>query len=334
MTTSGSTPITGPDPDPPLLRVAVGVLRRGDGRLLVADRDAARHAGGGLEFPGGKVEPGEPLESALARELEEELGVRIMGPRPLIRLRHRYSDRLVELAVAMIDDWRGEARGCEGQRLRWYLPGELEPERFPAANRPIIAALQWPSVLRVTPPVTDAAGVDRLIARVRARAGERAFIQLRAPALPAPLWQRLVDGVDGALRDQTERAGGAATLLLNTVPEDPRLGGACTGLHLSADRAAETSARPAAARWLSCSAHDEAELRVAEALGADFAVVGPVRPTASHPRALGIGWEGLARLTASTALPIYAIGGLSPVDLAPARDHGAVGVAGISGFWH
>jgi 8-oxo-dGTP diphosphatase len=73
---------------------------------------------------------------------------------------------------------------------------------------------------------------------------------------------------------------------------------------------------------------------MAEALGCDFAVVGPVRPTPTHPDASGIGWAGFERLREHSPLPIYAIGGLCPEDVATAREHGAQGIAAIRGLWH
>ncbi|MDZ7749329.1 MAG: thiamine phosphate synthase [Halofilum sp. (in: g-proteobacteria)] len=86
-------------------------------------------------------------------------------------------------------------------------------------------------------------------------------------------------------------------------------------------------------RLLSCACHDAAELAHAEALGADLAYLGSVAPTPSHPDAAPLGWEAFADLAAGTALPLYAIGGVTPSDLATARAAGAVGVAGIRGFW-
>ena len=73
--------------------------------------------------------------------------------------------------------------------------------------------------------------------------------------------------------------------------------------------------------------------RLAQALGCDAAVLGPVLPTASHPGQPGIGWEAFAALREDVALPIYAIGGLQRDDVAIARRHGAQGIAAIRGLW-
>lgn len=313
-------------PDSPL-RVAVGVLRRADGRVLVAARDASRHAGGGLEFPGGKMEPGESPASALARELAEELGIVVRSARPLIRVRHRYPGRSVALAVDLVDDWAGEPAGREGQAVYWRRPDDLRAGAFPAANRPILACLRWPSLLRVASiPADGHDGADG-VRGVAASAIRGNWVQLRRVDLDERAWRDFVHRVRAAVDDTAARR-----ILVNTGPADPLPAECGFGLHLSAARAARLEARPPGIDLLSCSAHNAEELDAAARLDADFAIVGAVRPTPSHPGRAGMGWSAVAGLAAGTTLPVYAIGGLTPDDLATARDHGAVGVAGISAF--
>jgi 8-oxo-dGTP diphosphatase len=106
------------------------------------------------------------------------------------------------------------------------------------------------------------------------------------------------------------------------------------GVHLRGAQLASLQARPLPAGLaVAASCHDAGELRHAERLGCDFAVLGPVSETASHPGAALLGWDGFAALRESVSLPIYAIGGLQPVDVAQARAHGAQGVAAIRGLW-
>ena len=77
----------------------------------------------------------------------------------------------------------------------------------------------------------------------------------------------------------------------------------------------------------------KSELDAAQALGCDFAVLGPVQATASHPGAEGMGWTRFAALREGVSLPIYAIGGLGPDDLVRARQHGGQGIAAIRALW-
>jgi 8-oxo-dGTP diphosphatase len=123
------------------VHVAVGVVLDKAQRVLISRRASASHQGGLWEFPGGKVEAAESVVLALARELQEELGILIGRTSPLLEIHHDYGDKTVLLDVHVVWDFSGEARGLEGQPLAWVAPNELQRYTFPAANRPIIAAL-------------------------------------------------------------------------------------------------------------------------------------------------------------------------------------------------
>ena len=123
------------------IEVAAGVLRRGD-TVLLAERVRGGHGDSYWEFPGGKIEPGESPAEALERELEEEIGVRIKSPEPLITLSHDYPQRQVRLHVFSVHVWRGEPAGREGQALQWCAVSALERIQLLEANAPIVAALK------------------------------------------------------------------------------------------------------------------------------------------------------------------------------------------------
>ena len=128
-----------------ILVVAAAILD-GSGRVLIAERPAGKHMAGRWEFPGGKVAPGESEEAALTRELTEELGIEVIGARAMMRLRHRYPDRTVELSMWVVESYRGEPRPFDGQRLKWVQREQLDQEDILEADRPFVAALvQWPS---------------------------------------------------------------------------------------------------------------------------------------------------------------------------------------------
>ena len=121
--------------------MAVGILIDPEGRGLVTRRAPKTHQGGLWEFPGGKVEPGETISDALARELQEELGVAVLTSEPFMTLQHDYGDQQVCLAVYRVTSWRGEPSGMEGQPLAWQQPEKLIEWSFPAANQPILEGL-------------------------------------------------------------------------------------------------------------------------------------------------------------------------------------------------
>jgi 8-oxo-dGTP diphosphatase len=124
----------------PRVHVAVGVIRNRRGEILISYRHPDLHQGALWEFPGGKVEHGESVRQALQRELEEELGIVISGCDALLEVAHDYADKAVLLDVWLVDDFAGEPRGREGQRLAWCPPERLQDYRFPAANTPIVEA--------------------------------------------------------------------------------------------------------------------------------------------------------------------------------------------------
>jgi len=125
-----------------VVHVAVGVVLDADNRILIARRNTDAHQGGLWEFPGGKVEARETLQAAMARELHEELGIDIGPLLPLLEVRHDYGDKQVLLDVHIVRDFTGEPEGREGQPLEWVTAAELHQFDFPAANVPIVEAVQ------------------------------------------------------------------------------------------------------------------------------------------------------------------------------------------------
>ncbi len=83
-------------------------------------------AGGTLGISGGKVESGEVPEAALRRELREELGIHARQLVELRSFRHDYPDRSVEIALWLVTRFDGEARGLDGQALRWVAAADLD----------------------------------------------------------------------------------------------------------------------------------------------------------------------------------------------------------------
>ena len=106
------------------------------------------------------------------------------------------------------------------------------------------------------------------------------------------------------------------------------------GVHLGSEQLQQLQQRPLPESVLvGASCHDLAQLQAAQRLGCDFAVLGPVQATASHPGATPLGWAAFEQLREQVSLPIYAIGGLAAADIDTARRHGAQGVAAIRALW-
>ena len=112
----------------PITPVAVGILRRDDGSVLLAQRPVGKPYAGYWEFPGGKIEAGESASEALARELQEELGIVVEDSHWMITQRHDYPHAFVELQFFVVTRWSGEIDPQEGQSIAWQTPGKYTVE--------------------------------------------------------------------------------------------------------------------------------------------------------------------------------------------------------------
>jgi 8-oxo-dGTP diphosphatase len=132
-----------------LLVSAVALIDR-DGRVLLAQRPEGKTMAGLWEFPGGKIELGETPETALVRELDEELGINTAASclAPLTFASHSYgaSDNRAAFHLLMMlyvcRRWQGQPQPIEGGTLKWVRPQQLRDYPMPAADIPLIAALQ------------------------------------------------------------------------------------------------------------------------------------------------------------------------------------------------
>lgn len=124
------------------LHVVAGILQDPSGRVLIAERvdDGPFH--GLWEFPGGKIKSGESPETALARELAEEIGVTPAAAESLMSLQYDYPDRSVAIEFFLVSDWCDEPCGLEGQQLDWVPVDRLDTSRLLPANLPVVEALR------------------------------------------------------------------------------------------------------------------------------------------------------------------------------------------------
>ena len=104
---------------PAPMDVAVGILLKPNGDVLLACRPEGKPYAGYWEFPGGKVEAGESVIDALKREFEEEIGVRIVSAEPWCGVAHVYAHAHVRLHFYISRHWQGEPQSLEGQALAW-----------------------------------------------------------------------------------------------------------------------------------------------------------------------------------------------------------------------
>lgn len=308
------------------IHVAAAVIRGTDGRVLIARRADSQHQGGLWEFPGGKVEEGEAVQAALARELQEELGIVLSAACPLIKVKHDYPDKQVLLDVWEVSAFTGEPHGAEGQPLAWVAPRELAQYDFPAANRPIVAAARLPGEYLITP---DGLEMPQLLRGMqKAIAGGVKLVQLRAPNMYDPQYRDLAVDAVGLC------AGKAQLMLkgpLEWLGDFPAAGWHLTSTQL---RKYASKGRPFPEnRWLAASCHNAEELALAEQMGVDFVTLSPVQATQSHPDTAPLGWEQVTQLIEGFNRPVFLLGGVGAAERERAWQSGAQGVAGIRAFW-
>ncbi len=315
-----------------MLEVAVGLLCNADGQVLVSQRGVNTHLPGTWEFPGGKFEAGETSQQALSRELSEELGIKVLAAQPLITLRHRYPEKTVRLHVFEVMRWQGEPHSREQQSIRWVNYQQLTGLDMPAADAPILKALRLPGQYLITPPCPAGQQAVFLQQLERSLMAGIGVVQLRQPGMPLELLQQLAEVCWPVCVEAGARLvinGGVE--LIDQCPVD--------GLHLSGAQlirlAGTTDVRDLLkpGQLLGASCHDAEQLKLALQLDCDYALLSPVKPTSSHPDTRPMGWGRFRGLTTACNMPVYALGGMQPQDQDQARANGAIGVAGISGFW-
>jgi 8-oxo-dGTP diphosphatase len=304
-------------PARPVTRVAVGVLVRADGAVLLADRPAGKPYAGYWEFPGGKIEGGESVEQALARELDEELGVQVRASMPWVAMEYDYPHAYVRLYFRRIHDWSGTPRPVEGQQLRFLLPGQAPPQPLLPAALPAMRWIQLPMVTGYSPGTATSAAetaswlhgvLDRGLRQIvwhepAIEAGERLAALAAVAALADSYGARLL------LDSRDLQAAGA-----QAAPGQSR--------YLGPDELRAASARPACS-WLGAGVRTRADILRAAGLGCDFAIIDP-RP-ADSAALLSSGQA--AALCADAPLPLYLRSGLALEALETAQ---AIGLHGLA----
>ncbi len=314
----------------PWTDVVAAVIYQADGSYLLAQRPSGKVYAGYWEFPGGKVEPGESLDAAIKREIGEELGIEIHAAYPWITRTHVYEHASVRLHFFRTREWSGTPQGLEAQQFALVQPGAETVTPMLPANGPILKAVALAPVYGIT----NAAGlgVEKFMQRLEAALTGTApakglrLVQVREQGMTAIELATFAHAVVARCK-----AHGARCLINGDAALAAAAG--AHGVHLPARQLMQTQARPAC-ELVGASVHGREELDHAAAIGCDFAVLGPVLPTASHPGADPLGWSGFSAIARDAPIPVYAIGGLQASDTYPqAWQAGAHGVALLRAAW-
>jgi len=311
-----------------IVEVAAAVMLRADGReFLLAQRPEGKVYAGYWEFPGGKVEPGETVRQALVRELQEELGITVTACSPWLTRQFTYPHATVRLNFWRVTAWDGEigiTAPLEHSAVDWQACGKAaNVTPILPANDPILKALALPTAMAIT--MAESEGVERQLERLEEalQAGLR-LIQVRDKSWPQAQRLWFAETVTRLAHEH-----GALVVINDDAEIATRVG--ADGLHLSATQLAACTARPEFP-WVGASCHNAAEVARAGELALDYALLGPVLPTLTHPEASGLGWAEFSRQLAGNTLPVFALGGMQPAMLAEAQSHGAHGIALMRGW--
>lgn len=307
------------------VEVAVAVLVREDGRVLLAKRPPGKVYAGWWEFPGGKVEAGETVEHALARELREELAVTaVRRAYPWITQIYTYPHATVRLHFHRVLAWDGEPHAAEHEALSWEDPASVGVAPMLPANAPVLRAFMLPNEYAITQ--AGELGEQAFLERFRDRLdGGLRLVQVREPAFSRKQLERFAGRVI-----VLAHPAGARVLINGDVNLAHALG--ADGVHLAAYQVSAAGGRPDLP-LVGASAHSAAELRAAEGIGVDFAVLGPVRSTPSHSDRAPLGWAAFREFALDSAIPVFALGGVAASDMETAWSCGAHGVAMVRAAW-
>jgi 8-oxo-dGTP diphosphatase len=313
--------------------VAVAVIFNQQGQVLWGSRPSGKPYAGYWEFPGGKLEEGESVWQALVREIKEELGILVTQGGPWFVIDHDYEHAKVRLHLYRVWGFEGQPQSLEGQAFIWSGLHSNEVSPVLPATEPLLPILNQPAVLALT----DFASVGiepmlQLLDRAKERTSGKLQVCFREKNLDLDHLRKAFSFCHSWCRSN------GITLVVNSDSVLQMLSDGCcvlppdVSLHLTQAHLLDFPQAFHSMSVSGVSVHNAELLEKAFLQGAQYALCGSVKPTATHPEATPLGWNGFKHLVSETKLPVYAIGGLGWDDLPLAQQNGAHGIAMISGL--
>lgn len=316
------------------IHVVAGIIRHPEdlSKIFITRRKKGQHLENLWEFPGGKVEAGESRFHALKRELAEETGIQVNSAIPYQSIYHRYKEKKIFLDVWEVKNYRGQAHGFEGQEACWLSLNEVSEYSFPDADTPVLKALNLPSEILITPDMPEQheqSFVDQFDRLMQQHCYP--LVHFRSHHLDDQTYAGIAKQLNEVCQQQR------AELVINR----PGLESLQSKLfefykrrHLNSHQLQSLQSRPFGEDIIiSASCHDRADLKIAERIECNYAVLSMVREASSNPGRQPKGWYKIKQMIKKSSLPVYALGGVRRKDFCISRFQGAIGVAGITDFW-
>ena len=301
----------------PEVQVACAIVWR-NGKILLSKRHQFVHQGGFWEFPGGKCKVEEHPETALIRELIEELAIIVQSTSYICQIPWDYGDQRIRLWVYEVFEFEQDPVGREGQQIRWFDPKHLQGLQFPKANDVILRSIGLSRIARFYDP-------DFMIEPIvwALQFNQKSLLYFRGlppgPDLQATIEQSLEFGHQIVLTvDQLSCYQNGCGVHLR---KSDCLAGALG--HLDSLRSP----------WpITSGVRDMHDFERQSKWPSDAIFISPVRETKSHPSSSALGFRRFGELASKTGVPVYALGGIVPQDLEQINNCYGFGVAGIRGF--
>ncbi len=308
-----------------LTHVAVGILQKPNGDFLLCQRPKNKVYAGFWEFPGGKVEKGEELETALKREIQEELNLEILSAFPWISRVFLYPHARVCLHFFKIKEWRGNLNPHTIEHADFYWQSPFAPLKnapLLPANHAVLPLLVLPEMAFIT--AAEINGEEKELERLKNALIQfpRALVQLRDKTL----FQRENFAKKIATLCQEKNA-----LLVINDDENLARKVKARGVHSSSFSLKKLQKRPDFP-FCGASVHNLEELKRAQTLNLDYVFLSPIFPTPSHPNAPALGKDSFKALIQHTPIPVFALGGVAMHDLPDLQRLGAHGIALLRGY--
>ena len=306
------------------VHVSVAVLINDSDQVLFGQRPPPKSWEGWWEFPGGKVEKNENFSDALCREVYEELGVQITKYNKWITRKYSYDNLEVTLHFFKVFEWVGKIMPQENQKLVWTSLKNLKVSPILPANLFIQSAFYLPDYYAITNLSETKKNVFLSQLQQKVDNGLK-MIQIREKDINLEELKIFAKEVIDICKKRSVKV-----IINSNINLALELG--ADGIHLTSNDLKIIKELPKGL-IIGASCHNLQEVKMAEKMNVNFAVLSPVKKTLSHIEIKPMGWKKFKEITNKSKIPIYALGGLGLKDYETALQNGGIGIASLRLIW-